>query len=808
MVSVYLVWNSHIDPIWLWRWNEGQQVIRSTFASAVKLLKERKDFMFFASSAAFYKVIEDTDKELFREIQKLVKEGRWQIVGGWWIEPDCNLPSGESFVRQSLYGQRYFIEKFGVKAKVGYNIDSFGHNGMLPQILVKSGIKYYVFMRPSPNEKELPYWIFRWKSKDGSEVIAHRIILTYAASGKQIEDIFRKIVAEIKPPINALLFFLGRGDHGGGPTVEDLEVIEKIKRENKEVEIRVASLEEFFKEVEKSKESLPLVFDELQHHASGCYSAVSKIKELNRKVEEYLISAEKFNFIANCLTDLDYFDKEIRKAWINLLFCQFHDILAGTSIKEAYENDVFPMLYESLNIANNVINCSVQAIASKININANKSVVVFNPHVCSIKAPVELNWIGKDVPSNLQDDEGNIVECQVSRGPAVVGSSHYLSFVDKLPSLGYKVYRVVEKSSKNSGTLKTGEYFIENDWIKVEVNKDGTINLMVKDKSTNELIQNGAKAIVIEDKSDTWSHGVFRFDNVIGEFSCKEIKVVENGPIRATIRVKYKYGNSSMIQDFVLYKDLDYLICKISVDWHENMKMLKLEFPTNLNEPKVTYEIQYGTINRPNDGEEEPGLRWVDLTGKDKYGKTLGLAIINNSKYSYDVRGSSVRLTVLRSPPYAYHIPTKLEQGVDYEYTDQGQQSFMYIIKPHVGELNTSEIIKIADLLIVQPIAIIELAHEGKLPTVASLIEVPEENVVLKVVKKAEDSKDWILRLYETSGKATNVHIRFPMNKVEFEVNIKPYEIKTYLISLEKKLIKETNLIEEPIEESKSTVNY
>ncbi len=208
MKALYVVGNAHIDPIWLWRWSEGQQVIRSTFSSQVRLLKERRDFIFFASSASFYKLVEETDPELFDEIRRLVKEGRWCIVGGWWVEPDCNLPSGEALARHSLYGQRYFLQKFGVKASVGYNIDSFGHNAMIPQILSKSGMKYYVFMRPGRGEKELPNEVFRWSSPDGSTVIAHRI-LSYVTAGERLRQFVIGLIDEMKPPIESLLCFVG-----------------------------------------------------------------------------------------------------------------------------------------------------------------------------------------------------------------------------------------------------------------------------------------------------------------------------------------------------------------------------------------------------------------------------------------------------------------------------------------------------------------------------------------------------------------------------------------------------------------------
>ena len=173
--KLHMIGNAHLDPVWLWNWQEGFQEVKATFKSALDRMREDENFVFTCSSAAFYEWVEENNPKMFQEIQKRVKEGRWEIVGGWWIQPDCNIPSGESFIRQGLYGQRYFQEKFGVTAKTGYNVDSFGHNGNLPQILKKSGMDHYIFMRPMPLEKGLPGRIFRWKSMDGSEVTAYRM---------------------------------------------------------------------------------------------------------------------------------------------------------------------------------------------------------------------------------------------------------------------------------------------------------------------------------------------------------------------------------------------------------------------------------------------------------------------------------------------------------------------------------------------------------------------------------------------------------------------------------------------------------
>ncbi|WP_217282882.1 glycoside hydrolase family 38 N-terminal domain-containing protein [Paenibacillus alginolyticus] len=226
--KLYMIGNAHLDPVWLWQWQEGFQETKATFRSALDRMKEYDDFIFTSSSAANYEWVENNDKKMFEEIKKRVREGRWRIVGGWWVQPDCNIPGGESFVRQGLYGQRYFKEKLGVTAKVGYNVDSFGHYGMLPQILLKSGMPYYIFMRPMPNEKGLPGRLFHWESDDGSRVLTYRIPFEYCTWGKDLEKHVRRCMEELKDPFGNLMVFYGVGNHGGGPTKENIDSIKRM----------------------------------------------------------------------------------------------------------------------------------------------------------------------------------------------------------------------------------------------------------------------------------------------------------------------------------------------------------------------------------------------------------------------------------------------------------------------------------------------------------------------------------------------------------------------------------------------------
>src|SRR5664279_1143308 len=272
-----MIGNAHIDPVWLWQWQEGFHEVRATFRSALDRLNDYDDFLFISSAAQYYEWVEQGDPAMFAEIMQRVAEGRWQIVGGWWIQPDCNLPSGESFVRQGLYGQRYFKQKFGVTETVGYNVDSFGHAASLPQILKRSGLDTYVFMRPGPHEKSLPGRLFWWEADDGSRVLAFRILFEYGTWGTGIEQHIRRCAEELKAPFDTLMCFYGVGDHGGGPTRENIETIRRLSADSDLPKLVFSTPNAFFAEIEAQNLPLPVVHDDLQHHASGCYAAHSGV---------------------------------------------------------------------------------------------------------------------------------------------------------------------------------------------------------------------------------------------------------------------------------------------------------------------------------------------------------------------------------------------------------------------------------------------------------------------------------------------------------------------------------------------------
>lgn len=805
--TLHMIGNAHIDPVWLWQWQEGFQEVKATFRSVLDRMNEFVDFIFTSSSAQYYEWIEEHDPAMFDEIRARVQEGRWVIVGGWWVQPDCNIPSGESFARQALYSQRYFKAKFGVTATVGYCVDSFGHNAMLPQLLQKSGMEAYVFMRPQPHEKGLPAPVFWWEADNGSRVLTARIPFEYAMWGKHFEQHIRRCAAEIKAPLNALICFYGVGNHGGGPTQENIETIRALNHCDDVPQLVFSSPDQFFASIDAQKNDLPVIHDELQYHARGCYSAHSGIKRWNRLAENRLLAAEKFSAIADRRhgTRRQTTQDALTRAWKNVLFNQFHDILAGTCIQPAYD-DAHNAYGEAMTIADRVLNDAVQTLAWQIRIEPEaemKPIVVFNPNTWRVKTNVELEVGGLRDDHVLLDDADRRTPLQRIQSHAAVGGRHRIAFIADLPSLGYRVYRLVARANeRNTDTaVLSNEYVLENQRWQIQFDPTTGYLKRLFDKKFQTQVFHGdaAMPVVIDDPSDTWAHDVSAFNRVIGAFKAQSVRLVERGPVKSVMRVISTYGASRLVQEFAIYRDLDQIDVHITVDWHEQFKMLKLRFPLNLHLAKATFEIPYGHIQRAASGAEEPYQAWLDVTGATRDSNRLyGLSILNDGKYSADVNGADIGFTVLRSPIYAHHTPLPVDENKWYAFIDQGMQKFNYALLPHDASWESADTVRRAAELNQRPITLIETFHpNGRLPQSDSFIGVEPDTIVVSVVKRAEDNDDLIVRAYETSKHATHATICLPKFKRVIEANFAPCEIKTFRVPrAPDQPIVETDLIE------------
>lgn len=796
MKKVMMIGTAHIDPVWLWQWQEGYHEVKATFRSALDRMNETPDFIFTCACADYYRWIEENDPEMFREISARVAEGRWVIVGGMWIQPDMNAPSGESFARQLMYSQRYFHEKFGITATVGHNVDSFGHNGMMPQLYHKAGIDNYVWMRPSieenPDIPEGPMW---WEGVDGTRICAHRIYDSYNSRydiAKKLEKTF-ELSDNIGKPV---MCFYGVGNHGGGPTIRNLREINTYMTEDpRGGDIAYASTLDYFRELRASGIQLPVWSGELQHHASGCYSTHSLSKKMHRSAENALLRMEAMSVLAHGLTGYRANDQFIRQGWNNLMFNEFHDIMGGCSLPEAME-DTAVQLSETLSIAAREENAAIQCMSWKVDtmkghplrvrskeddkylwgVNGQGTpVVIFNPHSFEAEGIARVHRQARMV----RDDEGNIIPCQTVRASRTNRDDRWDGiFRVRIPAMGYRLFWFFNgaKEREEESCLSVSEKHIENDFLRAEFDPmTGAMTHLFNKKTGEDALAGPARGRLMDiEHCDTWAHAVFRFDKPAGDFSDARITVLEKGPVRAVLRVTTLFGLSVLEQRYVLYAGADQLEVDVRLDMHEKFRMLKMCFPTPYE--KEYSEIPYGVIERRANGNEEHCQRWIAMEGEK-----AGLAIINNGKYSYSANEGELRLTVSNTSMFADHYGQDWRDDTC-ESMDMGVQRFGYVLVPYEGSWRDAKMHYRASVFN-QPLSyVVETYHEGPLGSEFSGINVDNTSVYVGAFKRAENGRGYVIRIVEATGRQQQAKVDLPLLKRTIELSFAPFEIKTMLV--------------------------
>ncbi|MBA4387910.1 MAG: alpha-mannosidase [Verrucomicrobia bacterium] len=803
--KLHMIGNAHLDPVWLWRWPEGMSEARATFSSALERMEETPGFVFTASAAALYEWIERTDPDLFKRIQEKVTAGRWSIVGGWQTQSDCNIPGGEAFARNALYSQRWFRQKFGSTCRTGYCVDSFGHADSLPQLLKLGGMTSYVFMRPMIGENPgMPEGPFVWEGSDGTRIPCYRIYSGYGCDSLWALNKQLKTLAQ-KAPRLAMCFY-GVGDHGGGPTKEMLNHIEKLRSEGQL--LAYSTPDSYFEELAPIVPELPVWKGELQIHAVGCYAAESRIKRANRRAEWQLLAAERLAAAAQLITGSILPTARIEAAWKDVLFCQFHDVLAGTCVVEACDESL-EQYGRAIQSSSEILNESVQLISRHVDTTGEGSaIIVFNPHAFPVRTLVESDdmfvrpWSEDESAAHLRNADGTMVPIQAVRTSARAFNARMI-FPVALPALGWQMVRfILPKKAGNDappgvppvvgplpGILAVEADRMENEHVRLTVDKAGRVSIF--DKATaKEILAGGGTPLVIDDPSDTWSHDVTRYDKEAGVFRMESCDVLESGPLRAKLRLKFVFGLSRLTMDHVLERNSRSVLIDATIDWHEQLKLLKLVFPVPFASPTWTTETPYGEIVRELTGTELPMQSWTDLSDPD-----AGLAIANDSKYGLDARNGSLRITILRSPAYAHHDPAKLLG--DERFIDQGIQKFRLLLIPHGADWRPL-VSQQAHLLNCPPVVSREGTHPGRINTAPkSLVEVDGKGVLVTVLKRAEDGSAWILRAFQTAATAERATIRIPQLCREWSADFRPGEIKTFVIPDDGRKITEASFLEE-----------
>jgi alpha-mannosidase len=794
-LTASLVGHAHIDLSWLWLWEETiHQVAPETFWGTLRQMDRMPGLTFAQSQAALYEAMETAYSELFQEIKKKVKEGTFIPVGGMWVEPDLNMPDGESLAHQLLYGKRYFLDKFGTEVKVGWNPDSFGHNWQLPQILKKAGLDYYVFERCAP-EKATVFW---WEGLDGSKVLAYVPPGWYLVNLKDgVKDLLLKTYENT--PAKDFMLLYGAGDHGGGPRDSDLEAILRFRNDPHHPRFEFVNPECYFRKIEKLKIDYPVVSRELNFTFPGCYTTQVETKKFNRRLENLLLEAEKFSSLARLTGARDYYpDRDLDEAWKIVLRNQFHDILDGSSIGPVYD-EAKGYYQEAEKRGQRALNFSLEALANLVDTRGEGwPLVVFNslPWVRTEPVQVKIVFSSPVKAIKILDTSGTEIPIQIIELKEEPGEwkAEVLFIARDVPSLGYKTYRVLatKPPGKYKSPITATSKVLENEYIKLILNpKTGWWESLFDKTSGREFL--AAPGNVLEAMADkppnmsAWEIGLKEVKERLGEKGAS-VKVLEKGPVRAILRVEQAFGGSKFVQDIQLYAGLPRVDVRVWMNWQERNVLVRAAFPVALDRPVATFEIPFGAINRPVTGGEVPALKWIDLS--DGAGQA-GLSLLNDSRYGFEVKDNIMRISLVRGATYP-----------DPE-ADRGEHELAYALYPHTGNWKQGLSFRRA-LEFNQPLRTEQvLVHPGSLPASQSFLQVSPENVVITTLKKeiGYGSPGFVLRLYEIFGQETEAKLELPVSMEVWEADLierpegkispasqivtfklKPFEIKTLLL--------------------------
>jgi alpha-mannosidase len=776
---LHMIGHSHIDAAWLWPWRDGADSVLDTFRSALNRMNETPGFCYSHSSAAHYRWVERAAPEMFEQIKQRIREKRWEVVGGWPVEPDCNIPSTESFVRHSLYGKEYCERALGVDVKIGMNPDSFGHAAGLPTILKNAGYGYYVFMRPQEHEMDLPL-LFWWEGPDGSRVLTLRIWKSYDAWGGS--DILANIIQSattqlFTPGQDHAAFFLGVGDHGGAVTKEQIRKVIEMQSNATLPELRWSTLGGFFADVERSSwfASLPVIKGELQHHARGCYSAYGEGKFLNRRAERALGEAEFVSVAAGLATNHPYPGKEYAESWWKVAFCQFHDLMAGTALYSDYSE-----LRDSLGYACEVAQTSkveaLQSMAAQVDLGAVKenALFLFNPLPWRRRALVEviMDASFNEKPMYLASNDGRQTCTQWRPSPSMTNFFPRLSAWVDLPPCGYKVFELCHGESRNSDSYAKS--------IQISQSGFGISSLQAQDGV--ELLSGPLGLIVISDTSDTWGHGIASFRQEMGRPKFISSTVVEEGAVTRVTRQRAHWMDSEIVLDIAQFAGTDLVELRFVIDWHEKEQILKFELPTSLAHPKLFAKVPGAVLKRQTNGEEEAYQDWAAVEGTIG-NEVYSVGLINNSTYSYDCLDGVFRTVLIRSAPFARHNPNQVPHNDNNAWQDQGRQERTFWLLGGKGTYSDLALDRRAEEAQTPAQHVMDSAHPGKLPWEQSFLEVMPQNVQVLAFKAAEFRQECrVIRLQERSGIATQASLKSAALGLDAQVTLRPWELKTLLI--------------------------
>ena len=772
---LHIIGHSHIDAAWLWPWREGADTVLTTFRSALNRIAETPGFCYTHSSSAHYRWVESADPAMLAEIRARIHEGRWEVVGAWPVEPDCNIPAAESFVRHALYGKEFCRRALGAEVEIGFNPDSFGHAAGLPTILKHAGYGYYAFMRPQEHEMKLPL-MFWWEGPDGSRVLVSRIWRNYDGDADLIRE---AATAAFAPGFDHGVFYLGVGDHGGAVTKEQIRQVLELQKDATLPELRFSTLRDFFAAVEASAAfaQLPVVKGELQHHARGCYAANGEEKALNRRAERSLLQAETISLMANRVMGRSYPAEPFADSWWKVLFCQFHDMMAGTSLYSDYQ-DVRDSVGYACEVAQTTKVSALEAMAKRVDTStvSEGAIFLFNPLPWKRRALAECyaehNPSGNAPITHLAAKDGTKIPLQWRPSESMTNFFRRLSAWVELPACGYKVFELGHGEEPTPAGYK--------DFFKVSDSSLGIASL--KAANGTEMLAAPIGLVAIHDASDTWAHGIAAFREELGRPEFVSSTVIEDGPVTRVTRQRAKWRDSEIVLDIAQFAEMDFVELRFVIDWREREQILKLELPTALLQAKIFAKVPGAVLERTTNGEEEPYQDWGAVEGKIG-DADYTVAVLNAQTYSYDCLDGLFRTVLVRSAPYARHNPNQVPANDNNAWQDQGRQERRFWLKCARGRQSELGLDRLAEELQTSAEYVLDSAHAGSAKWEDSWLEVEPMTVWVMAMKRAEAAADeTIVRVQERAGSATEATLKSSLLGLDARISLAPFEMKTIAI--------------------------
>jgi alpha-mannosidase len=788
-----MVGHSHLDFVYQWDYNEFLRKIGRTHATTLNMMREFPDYLFCQSQMKLYEDLKSLYPEIYGRINERVKEGRWEVIGGMYVEPDCNLISGESFVRQLQFGREFALREFGTTSSVCWLPDVFGIAWFIPQILKRAGVRFLITNKPViwNDTNEFPHNTFWWEGPDGSRILAH---LPATHFGAAIDaDVMLTNWNEYKQKVacNETIYNYGYADGRGGPNRDDVLTGRRYKNMPGMPQSFFTHGQEAFERIEANVESLPVWKDELYLETHrGTYTTQARLKKNNRKAEILYRNAEAMSAIASLLGG-SYPGEDLHEGWKLILKNQFHDILPGSHVTQAFHDALrdYETVFEK---GNKALTSALSYIGSQIS-SESAAVAVFNMQPWERTDVVDAEFEAPpDTTFKIVDANGNSVPFQVfSQDDERL---RVLIEARDVPPMGYMIYRLVAGHPDGCIPFIVHDGSIENDFFQVRFDEDGTISGIYDKKNGREVIEEGNRFQLFEDVP-----GRYAAWDIVPMYKDREFEVppivrseiVEIGPVRLVLRQERSLMNSKMVQNIILYRSLPRIDFETEIEWGERDRLLKVGFLVNVNAMRATYDMSYGYIERPTHANtswdaakfEVCGHLWADLSEGD-----YGVSLLNDCKYGYDIFGHRMRLTLLRGP-----------QSPD-PTADLGHHSFTYSLYPHRGDWRQAETPRRAwelnDPLIAIPIE----RGQGNLQSTGSFLSIVSDHVMLSALKMAEKGDGLILRLYEDQNRRGTVNVAFftsPSRATECDpyeneigqadlvsgclrFDIKPFEVRTF----------------------------